>query len=54
MGWGVFLTDACRLEILKYDESSIFDSDYFALDHVLTRASKSPICRRAIKEVYGF
>lgn len=63
-GWGVFetgdglniqkLDDPSSALDLEEDQEPAFEFDEDALDHVLRNAATDPICRKAIRLVYGF
>jgi hypothetical protein len=55
LGWDVFYnTDVDENEIQRVDETSVFESDAHAIEHVLRNAKRNKTCRKAIKFVYGF
>jgi hypothetical protein len=51
-GWGIFV-DSDKLKIQRLDESRRFVGDDHATEHVLSNAKTCPMCRDAIRIVYG-
>ena len=47
-GWGLFVVDAGYVQIQKYDELDIFESDDEAREHVYRKARTSDLCARAL------